>query len=126
MKQEASPNADAIHIRGARQNNLKNLTLSIPNGELVVVHDSAYDLDDIVAVLKAYNPIEAQDAEKGRRILSVLRGLFLQYDPNDPATRIDASQKFHNWSPEATIRFKPFSLSCHAASRGSSARTCSI
>ncbi len=36
MKQEAPP-ADAIHIRGARQNNLKNLTLSIPNGELVVV-----------------------------------------------------------------------------------------
>ncbi len=40
VKQEApwvkNP-ADAIHIRGARQNNLKNLTLSIPNGELVVV-----------------------------------------------------------------------------------------
>ncbi|MEO8145172.1 MAG: excinuclease ABC subunit UvrA, partial [Betaproteobacteria bacterium] len=40
MKQEApwveNP-ADAINIRGARQNNLKNLTLSIPNGELVVV-----------------------------------------------------------------------------------------
>ena len=36
MKQEAPP-SDAIHIRGARQNNLKNLTLSIPNGELVVV-----------------------------------------------------------------------------------------
>src|SRR5512135_786127 len=31
------PPADAIVIRGARQNNLKNLTLSIPNGELVVV-----------------------------------------------------------------------------------------
>ena len=29
--------ADAIVIRGARQNNLKNLTLAIPNGELVVV-----------------------------------------------------------------------------------------
>ena len=37
MKQEAPPSADAIHIRGARQNNLKNLTLAIPNGELVVV-----------------------------------------------------------------------------------------
>jgi len=37
VKQEAPPSADAIHIRGARQNNLKNLTLSIPNGELVVV-----------------------------------------------------------------------------------------
>ncbi len=37
MKQEAPPSADAIVIRGARQNNLKNLTLSIPNGELVVV-----------------------------------------------------------------------------------------
>jgi excinuclease ABC subunit A len=36
VKQEAPP-AEAIHIRGARQNNLKNLTLSIPNGELVVV-----------------------------------------------------------------------------------------
>ena len=36
MKQEAPP-SDAIHIRGARQNNLKNLSLSIPNGELVVV-----------------------------------------------------------------------------------------
>ena len=35
MKQEAPP-SDAIHIRGARQNNLKNLSLSIPNGELVV------------------------------------------------------------------------------------------
>jgi NitT/TauT family transport system substrate-binding protein len=32
------------------------------------------NFDDIVSVLKAYNPIEAQDAEKGRRILSVLRG----------------------------------------------------
>src|SRR5512135_67274 len=31
------PPADAIVIRGARQNNLKNLTLSIPNGELIVV-----------------------------------------------------------------------------------------
>ena len=28
---------DAIRIRGARQNNLKNLTLEIPTGELVVV-----------------------------------------------------------------------------------------
>ena len=36
MKQEQIP-LDAIVIRGARQNNLKNLTLSIPNGELVVV-----------------------------------------------------------------------------------------
>jgi len=36
MKPEQPP-ADAIHIRGARQNNLKNLTLSIPHGELVVV-----------------------------------------------------------------------------------------
>jgi excinuclease ABC subunit A len=36
VKHEQIP-ADAIHIRGARQNNLKNLTLSIPNGELVVV-----------------------------------------------------------------------------------------
>jgi len=37
VKREAPPSADAITIRGARQNNLKNLTLSIPNGELVVV-----------------------------------------------------------------------------------------
>src|ERR1700674_4572345 len=29
--------ADAIHVRGARQNNLKNLDLAIPTGELVVV-----------------------------------------------------------------------------------------
>jgi excinuclease ABC subunit A len=36
MKPEQPP-ADAIIIRGARQNNLKNLTLAIPNGELVVV-----------------------------------------------------------------------------------------
>ena len=36
MKQEQPP-ADAICIRGARQNNLKNLTLSIPTGELIVV-----------------------------------------------------------------------------------------
>ncbi len=36
MKPEQPP-ADAIVIRGARQNNLKNLTLAIPNGELVVV-----------------------------------------------------------------------------------------
>ncbi len=40
-------------------------------------------------------------------IISVLRGLFLQYDPNDPATRIDAAQKFSNWSPEFTLRYKP-------------------
>ena len=31
------PTGDAIVIRGARQNNLKNLTLAIPTGELVVV-----------------------------------------------------------------------------------------
>jgi excinuclease ABC subunit A len=37
VKQEAPPSADSIIIRGARQNNLKNLTLAIPNGELVVV-----------------------------------------------------------------------------------------
>ena len=31
------PTGDAIVIRGARQNNLKNLSLAIPTGELVVV-----------------------------------------------------------------------------------------
>ena len=36
MKPEQPP-AEAIVIRGARQNNLKNLTLSIPSGELLVV-----------------------------------------------------------------------------------------
>ncbi|MEW5863872.1 MAG: excinuclease ABC subunit UvrA [Pseudomonadota bacterium] len=36
MKLEAPP-ADAIRIRGARQNNLRNLSLDIPTGELVVV-----------------------------------------------------------------------------------------
>ncbi|HXM81446.1 MAG TPA: excinuclease ABC subunit UvrA [Burkholderiales bacterium] len=36
MKQEQIP-GDAIVIRGARQNNLKNLTLAIPGGELLVV-----------------------------------------------------------------------------------------
>src|SRR3990172_5216365 len=36
MKPEQPP-ADAIVIRGARQNNLKNLSLSIPTGELIVV-----------------------------------------------------------------------------------------
>jgi len=36
VKQEQIP-ADAIRIRGARQNNLKNLSLEIPTGELVVV-----------------------------------------------------------------------------------------
>ncbi|MGQ0655583.1 MAG: excinuclease ABC subunit UvrA [Betaproteobacteria bacterium] len=36
MKQEHLP-GDAIVIRGARQNNLKNLSLAIPTGELVVV-----------------------------------------------------------------------------------------
>ncbi len=36
MKQEQLP-GDAIVIRGARQNNLKNLSLAIPTGELVVV-----------------------------------------------------------------------------------------
>ena len=30
-------NKDAILIRGARQNNLKNLTLSLPTHELIVV-----------------------------------------------------------------------------------------
>ena len=36
LKQEQIP-GDAIVIRGARQNNLKNLSLAIPTGELVVV-----------------------------------------------------------------------------------------
>ena len=36
MKRETPP-ADAIVIRGARQNNLKNLNVTIPAGELVVV-----------------------------------------------------------------------------------------
>jgi excinuclease ABC subunit A len=36
VKQEQIP-GDAIVIRGARQNNLKNLSLAIPTGELVVV-----------------------------------------------------------------------------------------
>ena len=40
-------------------------------------------------------------------ILSVLRGLFVQYDPTNPSTKLIANQKFQNWSPEATIRFKP-------------------
>src|SRR3990170_4972798 len=36
VKHEQVP-GDAIVIRGARQNNLKHLTLAIPTGELVVV-----------------------------------------------------------------------------------------
>src|SRR3989442_15604075 len=36
VKQKQIP-GDAIVIRGARQNNLKNLSLAIPTGELVVV-----------------------------------------------------------------------------------------
>src|SRR5437762_6819447 len=36
VKQEQIP-GDAIVIRGARQNNLKNLSLAIPTGELIVV-----------------------------------------------------------------------------------------
>ena len=36
MKQEQVP-ADAIVIRGARQNNLKNVSVAIPTGELIVV-----------------------------------------------------------------------------------------
>jgi len=34
---EATVNKDPIHIEGARQHNLKNLTVDIPRGELVVV-----------------------------------------------------------------------------------------
>ena len=41
-------------------------------------------------------------------ILSVLRGLFAQYDPANPRANISASQKFTNTSPEATITFKPY------------------
>jgi excinuclease ABC subunit A len=37
MKAENPPAADAIVIRGARQNNLKNLTLALPANELIVV-----------------------------------------------------------------------------------------
>lgn len=40
-------------------------------------------------------------------VISALRGLFPQYDPNDPATHIEAHQKFTNWSPEVTLRYKP-------------------
>ena len=36
-KKSGAVTADAIIIRGARQNNLKNLSLSIPTGELIVV-----------------------------------------------------------------------------------------
>ena len=36
LKHEQIP-GDAIVIRGARQNNLKNLSLALPAGELVVV-----------------------------------------------------------------------------------------
>lgn len=40
-------------------------------------------------------------------VISALRSLFPQYDPADPSTRVDAKQTFNNWSPEATLRYKP-------------------
>src|SRR4051812_31255995 len=36
-EQEASGEGDTIRIRGARQNNLKNLDVELPTGELIVV-----------------------------------------------------------------------------------------
>lgn len=38
---------------------------------------------------------------------AALRGLFIQYDPNDPSTFVVGDQTFDNWSPEATITWKP-------------------
>ncbi len=40
-------------------------------------------------------------------IISALRGLFAQFDPANPATQVTANQTFNNWSPEATITYKP-------------------
>jgi iron complex outermembrane receptor protein len=36
-----------------------------------------------------------------------LSGLFVQYDPTNPATSINAHQVFGNWSPEVTLTYKP-------------------
>jgi len=36
-----------------------------------------------------------------------LTGLFIQYDPSNPATSVTADQHFHNLSPEATLTWKP-------------------
>jgi outer membrane receptor protein involved in Fe transport len=38
---------------------------------------------------------------------AALQGLFVLYDPNNPSTNVTANQKFNNWSPEATITYKP-------------------
>ena len=38
-----------------------------------------------------------------------LAGLFVQYDPSNPATSINAHQVFGNWSPEVTLTYKPSS-----------------
>ena len=37
MTRKASAFSETIQIRGARQNNLKNLDLDLPTGELIVV-----------------------------------------------------------------------------------------
>jgi iron complex outermembrane recepter protein len=40
-------------------------------------------------------------------VWSPLNFLFVQYDPANPATAVGAHQQFDNWSPEATITWKP-------------------
>ena len=38
-----------------------------------------------------------------------LYGIFVQYDPANPATSVGAHQVFGNWSPEVTLTYKPSS-----------------
>lgn len=40
-------------------------------------------------------------------IIAALQPLFLQFDPANPRSIVNANQTFNNWSPEATITYKP-------------------
>jgi len=93
----------------AQFQNLAYTKFSETDGETVAVFGQVtWDvLDDLELAVGARYTRETKDSFLNHPyIIGAFQGLFLQLDPNNPATNLVADQSFNNMSPEATIRYK--------------------
>ena len=84
MKQEQIP-GDAIVIRGARQNNLKNISLSLPANELIVV-------TGVSGSGKSSLVFDTLYAEGQRRYIESLSTYAKQFLDPDQIDEVDVTQ----------------------------------